>query len=114
MLKTKCFGCFAHEKLSEAFKSALDDGGAGGGSGAGVVDDDADGCQLSTVDPATAERDFGALQYALFAAVAVDIAAGALYLAVSWTVGGDKRRVAERLASDAAAAERLAGDAAAD
>jgi ABC-type sulfate transport system permease component len=45
------------------------------------------------IDVNTSERDFRALQYALFMAVFMEVVAAFFYLAASWKIVKDKKRV---------------------
>ena len=76
---------FKKLKVSEAIKPLLD-------SKHWTPKDQVD-CDATPIDPATADRDFTALQYALFIVLFVNVIATFAYFAATWTVVADKKRV---------------------
>jgi hypothetical protein len=58
-------------------------------------------CEATPIDPATADRDFTALQYALFIVLFVNVIATFAYYAATWTVVADKKRVDDAVKAEA-------------
>ncbi|KAI9560815.1 hypothetical protein GHT06_011767 [Daphnia sinensis] len=86
--------------LSDAFKPLVDSGystkyltSSSSFLRNGTLPIEEQDCDLSPIDVTTAERDFTALQYALFIALFIQVLGAFAFIATSWTIIDDKAEV---------------------